>query len=468
MAQWWRRWGAAALLLVAGAMLRAVFVKWHPWIAGDSLLYGDLAGNMLQHHIYGFTEATRIRPTLIRLPGYPAFLAACFAFWGVDNFVPVLWAQALVDLGTCCLMGALAARLWRRRAGLWVLGAGMLCPFLANYAAVPLAETWTIFCVALAFFSLERWSVGKLWNWWLAAMVFALAYGILLRPDEALVVVAVMPVMAWLGWKKARLRGVGPVIAVAVAMSLPFVLWGVRNWRVFHVIQPLAPRYANDPGEPNPSGFQKWYRTWAIDFKATVDVYWNYDGSPISLGDLPSRAFESDAERAETARLYAIYNDQGRSTQPVDDAFGRLAERRIAEHPLRYYVVLPALKLADMWLRPRTEYMRLPVDWWRFRTHPWQSWVSLGYAVWNAVYLVLACVGLWLWWKDGWTGQRGVAVAMVGFVVLRCVLLWTLDNSEPRYTLECFPVVVLVAGFAVGKSKSFDAEGAEKGAEVAE
>jgi len=32
---------------------------------------------------------------------------------------------------------------------------------------------------------------------------------------------------------------------------------------------------------------------------------------------------------------------------------------------------------------------------------------------------------------------------------LRCVLLWTLDNAEPRYTLECFPVVILLAGFAV-------------------
>ena len=211
------------------------------------------------------------------------------------------------------------------------------------------------------------------------------------------------------------------------------------------MVQPLAPRYANDPGEPNPYGFQRWYRTWAIDFKATVDVYWNYDGSQVALGDLPARAFDNDAEQVETARLYRIYNYVGMSTKPVDAAFGRLASERIAAHPVRYYVVIPALKLADMWLRPRTEYMRLPLDWWAFRAHPWQSWVSLGYAVWNAAYLVLAVVGLWRWRKVG-----GVLLAvMVGFVALRCVLLWTLDNAEPRYTLECFPVVILLAGFAV-------------------
>jgi hypothetical protein len=33
---------------------------------------------------------------------------------------------------------------------------------------------------------------------------------------------------------------------------------------------------------------------------------------------------------------------------------------------------------------------------------------------------------------------------------LRCVLLLTLDNSEPRYTLECFPVVIVLAAFALG------------------
>ncbi len=452
MAKWWSRWGVAALLLLAGALLCTGFVWWHPLIAGDSLLYGDLAQNMLRHHIYGFTEAARIRPTLIRLPGYPVFLAACFAVFGVGNFVPVLWLQALADLGTCCLIAGLAARLAGRRVGLWALGLGMLCPFLANYAAVPLAETLTIFCVALAFYLLERWAAGKIWSWWLAGIAFALAYGVLLRPDEALVVMVVLPAMVWVGWRKVGLKGVSPAVVVAVVMAVPFVLWGVRNWRVFHVVQPLAPRYANDPGEPVTYGFNRWYRTWAIDFKATVEVYWNYDGSPVAIGDLPQRAFDDAGQLAETRRLYAAYNDAGASTKPVDAGFMRLANERIAAHPMRFYVEIPALKLADMWLRPRTEFMRVPLDWWRFRAHPWQSWVSLGYAVWNAAYLVLAAVGLWRWRRVG-----GVLMAaMVGFVALRCVLLWTLDNAEPRYTLECFPVVILLAGFALTRGNVGD------------
>src|ERR1700759_2220916 len=87
-----------ALLLALGALLRAVFLWKHPRFAGDTLLYGDLARNMLLHQVYGFTEATRIRPTLIRLPGYPSFLAVCFRLFGMENYSAVLRVQACIDL----------------------------------------------------------------------------------------------------------------------------------------------------------------------------------------------------------------------------------------------------------------------------------------------------------------------------------------------------------------------------------
>jgi hypothetical protein len=38
---------------------------------------------------------------------------------------------------------------------------------------------------------------------------------------------------------------------------------------------------------------------------------------------------------------------------------------------------------------------------------------------------------------------------MAAFVLLRCALLLTIDNSEPRYTMECYPVVILLAGLAL-------------------
>jgi len=447
--------GGTTAALLAGAVLRGLFLAHHPRFSGDALVYGDLAGNMLAHHIYGFTENV-IRPTLIRLPGYPSFLALCFALFGSANYLAVLWVQAAVDLLSCLLLGSLASRLWGRRTGLAVLWLAALCPFTANYAAAALTETLSVFCVVLAFFALQRWlaeqQAGRVGPAWACIVGLALSFAVLLRPDRALLSTAIVPAMLWVSWRQRQARAhsrwahSGLVILI---VALPLTLWGIRNWQVFHVLQPLAPRYANDPGESVPYGFQRWYRTWGIEFKSTVDVYWPYDGSTIALKDLPPRAFDTPAQKEETAAVYALYNQEQASTPQADEAFAQLADQRIQDDPLRYYLLMPVAREADMWLRPRTELMRVPLDWWRIRAHPGTSAFAITYGLLNAAYLLLALTGLWCWRRERWTPQPALAAAMMGFITLRCLLLLTLDNSEPRYTLECYPIVMLLAGFAL-------------------
>ena len=99
-------------------LLRALFVWRHPLFTGDALVYGELAHHMLKEHVYGLMDAGVLKPTLIRLPGYPLFLAACFTVFGDGNYVAVLWVQVVVDLARCALMAATAARIAGRRAGL--------------------------------------------------------------------------------------------------------------------------------------------------------------------------------------------------------------------------------------------------------------------------------------------------------------------------------------------------------------
>ena len=52
-----------------------------------------------------------ISPTYIRLPGYPAFLAAIFAIFGMEHYRAVLVVQMFVDIATCFLIADLARRL---------------------------------------------------------------------------------------------------------------------------------------------------------------------------------------------------------------------------------------------------------------------------------------------------------------------------------------------------------------------
>lgn len=339
-------------------------------------------------------------------------------------------------------------------AAMWLAA---LCPFTANYVAAPLTETLSLACIVVAFYGLERWRTTTLGvNRWLWLITFALAYAVLLRPEQGLLAVAVIAAMLWLARTGFRERGlarsVWPVVVVALGIMLPLAPWTARNWRTFHVIQPLAPRYATDPGELVPLGFQRWFRSWGIDFASTEDVYWNYDGAEIDISDVPSRAFDSEEQYERTNALLNDYNQTDNATAAIDARFERLAEERIQDDPIRYYAALPVARLLDMALRPRTEMMPIPLDWWRWGAHRGKTVFAWGYAGLNFVYFVLGGMGFWVWRRRKWDGNPALAWSMMGFVVLRCAVLLTLDNSEPRYTLEFFPVIFIWAAVLFARS----------------
>jgi len=474
-------WVLSALL--AGVALRLYFVIEAPLMTNDTVLYGDLAKNLVERHVYGFTVAGGTpRPTLIRLPGYPLFLAACFMVFGVGKYQAVLWVQMLIDLLSCCMMADLARRVFGARAGMVALWLAMVCPFTANYVGAALTETLSLFCIAAAFYGMERWrAAGCGFGRWLWVVAAALAYAVLLRPEQGLLAAAVVPAMLWAPqvstlrpgrsrhpgapglasetWMTApaghlppartvrKLRATLPVIVASVCVVLPLLPWALRNERVFHVFQPLAPRYANDPGEAVPLGFQRWYRTWAIEFASTENVYWNYDGNDINIADLPNRAFDTQDEYERTAALLSEYDRNDNPTSELDRGFAALASERITRDPVRYYVALPLARLANMLLRPRTELMGTSLEWWKHAEDKSQRAFGAVYAGINLAYLVLGGIGLWMWWRGG--TDRALAAAMAGYVVLRCVLLLTIDNSEPRYTLEFFPLLYVWGAVAV-------------------
>ena len=94
----------------AGLALRLLFVIRFAGITPDGVIYGELAKNWLLHHVYGLSAATGPLPTYIRLPGYPAFMAALWAIFGVEHYNAVRFAQVVIDLGTCLVVADLARR----------------------------------------------------------------------------------------------------------------------------------------------------------------------------------------------------------------------------------------------------------------------------------------------------------------------------------------------------------------------
>ncbi len=396
-----------AVPLAAGLILRLWMLKALFEVNGDSLIYGGLANNLLLHGRYALgASGCEFYPTLVRLPGYPLFLALCFRIFGMENYFSAACVQVAIDLVTCLLLADFARRVapdgHRRGAALATLWLAALCPFTASYAAFPMTETLSICMLALAMWALARFRERPRWGnalWF----TFAVTYATLLRPDGALAAVAFAPSL-FLGFGRERrengvpLRKLVRMAAVCVLLALaPFAVWAARNWSVFHVFEPLAARLATDPGESTNPGWERWVKSWCLDFVSTYQVYWNVPWDKLDVSELPSRAFDSPAQYAETAAIAADYNSHGEEITPeIDARFDRLAGERIAAHPLRYYAWLPLGRLADMWLRPRVENLPIDLDWWVYAHHHQETEFSWAYFALNAVYLLLGLAGLCL------------------------------------------------------------------------
>jgi Dolichyl-phosphate-mannose-protein mannosyltransferase len=434
------------LALAAGAALRLWFIHAFPQIQGDSLLYGDIARNWLTHGIYGRSVVhagglTTVSPTLVRLPGYPGLLAVSFALFGLENYQAVLYLQVVIDLTTCLLIAGFVRQVCGTRTAIVALWLAALCPFTANYVAMPLTETPSIFCVALglyAFAGLLRRPHLR----WMLALAFAWSYATLLRPDGALLAIVFFPALILYGQTSLGLaRSLRIALFCGLLAALPLVAWSVRNWHTFHVFQPLAPRYANDPGEFIPLGYQRWTKTWMADFASTYEIYWNVPGDDLDIHALPERALATGD--GETRELIARYNNGDVLTPPIDAGFAALAAERIHAHPFRYYVTLPLLRLADMWLRPRVEMLNIELRWWQYGMHHAETQIAYAYGALNLAYLVAALIGVFYRPRFG--------TAMVTYIVLRSLLLVTIEAPEPRYTLECFPMVIAFAATALAR-----------------
>jgi len=426
------------LIATAAAFaLRLLFFWKLRFLGGDTFIYGDIAKNWLQHGTYALTNDGVPVPTYIRLPGYPAFLAALWKITGVEHYNAAVFVQIIADVVTCFITCALTLRLVGGRAALVAFLLAALCPFTSNYAITPLTETLAIFFAALTLLC----AVGALDEprfapgWWIGCGL-AIAASILLRPDGGLLLPAVVVYVLF----RPALRRKGAAVAIVCVIALgPLVPWTIRNWRVLHHFEPLAPRYATSPDEYLPAGYIRWARTWVIDYTSVEDVLWKIPGEKIDIDSLPSRAFDDPSEREETASIFDAYNSTLNALSPeLDSRFAALAQARVQHSRLRYYMVLPLLRIADMWLRPREEALPIDPHWWEYEDDPRDAVIGVGLGVLNLALVIAAAVGAirvrvqYFWLFLLW-------------VLLRCALLATVETPETRYTLECYPLVLMFA-----------------------
>jgi len=297
--------------------------------------------------------------------------------------------------------------------------------------------------------------------------------------------------------------------------------WTIRNRRVFHVFQPLAPAHAEMPGEFVPRGYLAWLRTWIEDPRYIGPVLWNLEQTRISIDELPDTAFDSKQEKDQVAALLERYNhppqaqsdtpsipeatpvptpdetnpqsgqsheanpsedesaqaedesggdepesdatteqDQVEDAQPVamtpeiDAAFASIAHERIARSPIRYYLSLPFKRAVSLWFDTHSQYYPfegelLPFEDLDYDIHQ-QIWLPLFTGL-TWIYTLFGVAGAWLLWRTGDFAARRWVVLVGLIIILRVGFFSSLENPEPRYVVEIFPFLAILAGTAIGR-----------------
>jgi hypothetical protein len=300
-------------------------------------------------------------------------------------------------------------------------------------------------------------------------------------------------------WRRTFVAGA----IFSITFALVLVPWTIRNTRVFHRFQPLAPAHGEMPGEFVPRGYSQWVRTWIDDERYIGPFLWSLDTAAIKLDQVPPQAFDSAEEKARVATLLEKYNhppdtestnestaqpvdadskDEGSNqsdeadndsesaqtpeetsvemTPEVDAGFAQLAGERIAHHPFRYYVWLPLKRAGTMWFNTHSQYWPwdgelFPLDELDHDAHQ-QFWLPL-FATLTWIYTLLGLVGGWLLWKSKPSvGDPGVGLMARRWLLLVSLLIFlrvaffsTLENPEPRYVVEFFPFLAALGGIAI-------------------
>jgi 4-amino-4-deoxy-L-arabinose transferase-like glycosyltransferase len=470
-----KTWAHIAAAMVAGLLLRLFFIAHFPFFAGDTKFYEELARNWLAHGVYGLEVGGQLIPVDMRMPGYPAFLAAVYALLGQTR-ERVMVVQAIVDLGTCVLIGLIAARLVpefaRRRAmiaGVWIAA---LCPFTADFSAVMLTEVLATFLTTLTALilvciladalmdlplqSLDPKALFARVGWWLLAG-FVAGLGTLVRPETPLVLAAAAAILItrwWrpADWKKLALAG----LWMAVGLLLALLPWAARNARTMGRMEFLAPRYAESHGDFIPRGFFAWTQTWMVRPEEAFLAPWKLGREKLDANSLPRFAFDSALEFARVEALLDRYNIDLKMTPLLDRGFSDLARERNARRPMRTYFFIPLARSWMMWLTPRVGFLQYSGDVWppgeKWQSERTEFLATLGYGILGIVYIGLATVGAWRW------RHRAGLAFLAAFVIIRTAYMTQLQTVEPRYVMLCFPVLLVLGGLALVNSGPSESE----------
>ncbi|MBS1792326.1 MAG: DUF5009 domain-containing protein [Acidobacteria bacterium] len=174
------------------------------------------------------------------------------------------------------------------------------------------------------------------------------------------------------------------------------------------------------------------------------------DAADDQSDDEESDADKDDDDDNDPGRVYNV-----KMTPEIDAGFAQLADERIARAPVRYYFWLPVKRAAVLWFDTHSLYYPFggqisPVED-LDRDVGQQYWLPFFLAL-TWAFTILAAFGARLMWRERANRETLRWLILLGLMIfLRLGFLATIENPEPRYAVELFALVMIPAGFLLGR-----------------
>lgn len=412
-----------ALFATHALILLAIVVKTKPWLTGDSPRYLALADSLTSGRGFGLIAGAVFEAEGMRMPGYPLFIALCYACFG-HNVLGVVVAQALLFLLSVWLVYRISKEAFGYFTSICFLVLSAFYPFVAYSAAQVSPEIPTVFLTTLALFLLLK----PTWIRFAGAGA-AVAAATYMRPNMLLLGVA-LAAASLVASRRLILKGL-LMLLMSALLVLP---WAIHNYNTFGVFTPTTVFRG--------TGLSLFLATWQSKVSVPSLVSYGMRGEvtpELANSGMLKQVHEVNKEIGVPPETVFVTLDAFPGNEKkalADKAFMCAALSNMRAWPLTY-LRSSATNTLRMWFSAH-----LP--------ETWPSLVRLALLFEGMLVLLLGLAGALLAALRSRDEKRLIVAASVSlFLYFTFTLCWL--HTEARYTIPARLVLVMFAAYALSR-----------------
>ena len=331
---------------------RVLFIIFFPESGGDYEIYTTVAENIING--CGVSLSNPISGECVphfggnHGPGYPLFLSIIWSFFNHSDYAIRFIQSIIYALASLWLIRATYI-LTKDRKSLILLGLLLaFSPLLIAWPRYVQTETLsiaaTLFLLAELILSLSARKIRIL------SIGIALILATWIRLDNIFLTVPVALSVIYIhGLKVGIIKGV----IIAIILSSTWGAWTMRNIAVD--LPYLIPTDMTMPdGSRSPTGYLKWTKTWITHEYERPGALWGINRKNYDSISIPERAYTDKSEKMKITKLLKKLEAINKEDFPeeIDNEFKIIANNRIKNNPLRYWIINPSIRAIRIWTNP--------------------------------------------------------------------------------------------------------------------